>query len=205
MRFFWPCLYGLLACIAYAVRVNLHGRKLFLASLGGALGWFTYLMFGFTGYELVQYFMSAVAISIYAEIMARVNKAPVTGFLLVSMLPMVPGGGIYHTMESAVAGNVDQFIRRGLYTFAIAGALAIGVLVVSSIMHLSQAITTRRLENRRAILEAQQAASRAADEAAIRQMHREERLAMQEQRKALEKFIEPDGKSREDDSKPDQP
>ena len=138
MRFFWPCLYGLLACIAYAVRVNLHGRKLFLASLGGALGWFTYLMFGFTGYELVQYFMSAVAISIYAEIMARVNKAPVTGFLLVSMLPMVPGGGIYHTMESAVAGNVDQFIRRGLYTFAIAGALAIGVLVVSSIMHLSQ-------------------------------------------------------------------
>lgn len=202
MHFFWPCLYSLLACIAYAVRVNLHGRKLFLASLGGMFGWFTYLVFGFTGYELVQYFMSAVAISIYAEIMARVNKAPVTGFLLVSMLPMVPGGGIYHTMESAVAGNVDRFIRTGLYTFAIAGALAIGVLVVSSIMHLSQSIAARRLANRRAILETQQAASRAADELAIRQMYREERRVMREQQEALEKFIRPDEKSHEDGSKP---
>ena len=136
MDIFLPCLYSFAACLGYCLRVNLRGRKMVLASLGGAIGWLFYLLFSFTGYELLQYFAGIVAITVYAEVMARVNKTPVTGFLLVSMLPMVPGGGIYHTMEYAVLGDIDAFIRTGLYTFAIAAALAIGMLVVSSPVRL---------------------------------------------------------------------
>ena len=39
-------------------------------------------------------------------------------------------------MEYAVLGDIDAFIRTGLYTFAIAAALAIGMLVVSSPVRL---------------------------------------------------------------------
>ena len=74
--------------------------------------------------------------SAYAEVMARVFKAPVTGFLTIGILPLVPGGGIYYTMEYCVSGETSQFIETGIHTFAIAGALAIGVLVVSSLVRL---------------------------------------------------------------------
>ena len=66
--------------------------------------------------------------------MARVNRAPVTGFLLVGLLPLVPGGGIYYTMEYGISGDTINFLQTGLHTFGIAGSLALGILVVSSIV-----------------------------------------------------------------------
>ena len=128
MELLLPCFYSFVACMAYCLCVNLRGRRMIWASLGGAIGWGVYLLFGFVNQDIFQFFMSAVASSAYSEIMARVNKSPVTGFLLVSMLPMVPGGGIYHTMEYAVSGNNEMFLSTGLHTFGIAGALALGVL-----------------------------------------------------------------------------
>ena len=57
---------------------------------------------------------------------------------------MVPGGGIYYTMEYCVSGQTSQFIETGIHTFAIAGALAVGVLIVSSLVHLFQKMQLRR-------------------------------------------------------------
>ena len=54
MDIFLPCLYSFAACLGYCLRVNLRGRKMVLASLGGAIGWLFYLLFSFTGYELLQ-------------------------------------------------------------------------------------------------------------------------------------------------------
>ena len=86
--------------------------------------------------DILQYFIATVVISIYAEIMARILKIPVTGLLLVALLPMVPGGGIYYTMEYCVIGNDAMFIETGLHTLGIAGALAMGILFVSSFVRL---------------------------------------------------------------------
>lgn len=131
-----PCLYSFVACAAYCLCMNLRGPKMLSASWGGALGWLVYLAFGFTGNDIFQYFTGALAVSVYAEIMARVHKTPVTGLLLVSLLPMFPGGGIYHTMEYAVSGDMNAFLDTGLHTFGIAGTLAMGVLLVSSTVRL---------------------------------------------------------------------
>lgn len=134
--------------MAYCLCVNLRGRRLIWASLGGAIGWGVYLLFGFVNQDIFQFFMSALATSAYSEVMARVNKSPVTGFLLVSMLPMVPGNGIYHTMEYAVSGNGSMFLSTGLHTFGIAGALAMGVLMVSSVVRLSATIHKQKQAER---------------------------------------------------------
>ncbi|MCH3972453.1 MAG: threonine/serine exporter family protein [Oscillospiraceae bacterium] len=136
MQFFFPCFYSFVACVAYCMCVNLKGWRMVWASLGGAIGWGVYLLFGFLHHDLFQYMMASVAVSAYSEVMARLNKTPVTGFLLVSMLPMVPGGGIYNTMQYAVSGNNSMFLSTGLHTFGIAGAIALGVLLVSSTVRL---------------------------------------------------------------------
>ena len=49
-----------------------------------------------------------------------------------ALFPLVPGADIYYTMDYAVRGNTDAFIRYGLHTGALAGTLAVGILLVST-------------------------------------------------------------------------
>lgn len=63
--------------------------------------------------------------------------------MTIGILPLVPGGGIYYTMEYCVSGQTELFIETGIHTFAIAGALAVGVLIVSSLVRLFQMMQLR--------------------------------------------------------------
>ena len=104
-----------------------------ICCFGGALGWLAYLLVMLTGMsDLLGYFLAALAISAYAEIMARIRKCPVTAYLLISFLPLVPGAGIYYTVEYALQGNMQMFLNKGMHTLGLAGALAVGVLLMSS-------------------------------------------------------------------------
>ncbi len=82
--------------------------------------------------DLTAFLLSAATISVYAEIMARIRKCPATSYLLVALFPLVPGADIYYTMDYAVRGNTDAFLQHGLHTGAIAGTLAVGILLVST-------------------------------------------------------------------------
>ena len=64
------------------------------------------------------------------------RSKPATGYLLVALFPLVPGGGIYYTMEYCIAGNTDLFLETGLHTLGVAGVLALGVLLVSSVVRM---------------------------------------------------------------------
>ena len=123
--FLLPCLYAVLACVAFCFILNQRGLLLVVSSLGGGGGWAVCLLCAFTGSDIVQYFAGAVAVALYAEVMARLLKAPATGFLVVGILPFVPGGGIYYTMEYCLSGNTQLFLSTGIHTFGVAGAVAV--------------------------------------------------------------------------------
>lgn len=76
--------------------------------------------------------------------MARLRKCPVTGYLLVAFFPLVPGGGIYYSMEFAIAGQTRNFANTLMYTVEFAGALALGVLLVSSAVRMRRTVRERR-------------------------------------------------------------
>ena len=133
---FLPCLWAFFACAGFCFVFNMRGKVLLLASLGGSLGWFVYLLFSSLGNDIIQFFIATVATAVYAEVMARVMKRPATEFQIVALLPMVPGGGIFYTMEYCVIGNNERFVQTGLHTLGIAGSLAIGILLVSSFVRL---------------------------------------------------------------------
>lgn len=127
------CLYAFVGGLAFAIPFNVHGREVPLASLGGALGWLVYLLaLPPLQSEVAAYFAAALALSLYSEIMARVRKRPVTAYLLISIFPLVPGAGIYYTMQYAIQGDVDHFVSRGMHTLGLSGALALGVLLIST-------------------------------------------------------------------------
>ena len=54
-------------------------------------------------------------------------------YLLVALLPLVPGGGIYYAMSYCVAGDTDRFLAELLHTFGMAAALAVGAMLASSV------------------------------------------------------------------------
>lgn len=139
------CLWAFCACLPFSLIFNIRGRAVWISALGGALGWLVFLLLRPIGNEMIRFFFAACAISLYAEVMARVNAMPVTIFQMVALLPLVPGGGIYYTMEYYVLGDTARFIETGLNTLGIAGSLAMGVLLISSLFRIWGTLQLQRI------------------------------------------------------------
>ncbi len=129
---------SLIGCIGFSILFNIHGPGGLLCALGGVVTWVVFdLILKAGGDEMFAYFSGAFLASVYAEVMARVRKYPAISYLVVSLFPLIPGAGIYYTMYYAVHGNMERFAAEGTRTGAIAGVMAVGVLLVSTIVRLS--------------------------------------------------------------------
>lgn len=127
------CAAAFVGCIGFAILFNIHGPGGLLCALGGSLAWLIYaglVQLGFS--ELTGYFWGAAASAIYAESMARIRKYPAISYLVVSLFPLLPGAGVYYAMTYAVHGEMERFASQGTSTAAIAGVLAVGILLVST-------------------------------------------------------------------------
>ena len=131
------CISALVACTGYGLVFNVHGRGFILCVLGGALGWGVYcIAMHFGCSEPLSYFFASIFTSLYSEVMARIRKHPATAFLVVSLMPMFPGAGVYYATRFFVQNDLTGFANRGSATIAIAGAIAIGILSVSTLFRL---------------------------------------------------------------------
>ena len=79
-------------------------------------------------------FLAAVAIGVFSEVMARLRRCPVTGYLQVALLPLVPGAGIYYAMGYCVEGETQMFLTTLLHTFGMAAALSVGAMLATSVL-----------------------------------------------------------------------
>lgn len=137
MNYVITCLYAFGASFAFAIVFNIPKNKLLLSALGGLLGQFIYVVIqSIITNDVVPYMVATIAIALYAEIMARLTKSPTTIYLAVALIPLVPGGGIYYTMLNFINGEIDLGISTGIQTLLISGALAMGIILVSSTVNL---------------------------------------------------------------------
>lgn len=143
-QYVYPCLCAFAACIGFGILYNIHGFGLVICAGCGTLGWLSYLLVEpLVHSDLIQIFVAALVISACAEIMARVRRCPVTAYQMVGLFPLVPGGGIYYAMEHAINGENDLFFATLMHTLGLAGALAVGVLLVSSAVRLVNVLRAR--------------------------------------------------------------
>ena len=125
---------ALLGSIGFGILFNLRGRRLMLAGLGGMLGWIIYLiLYRITGHEVMSYGLATVLTTLYSQAMARIVKSPATLFLVPSVVPMLPGGYLYYSMLYSVSGDWDNFLAEGVLTLSTAAAIAVGMMVGSSL------------------------------------------------------------------------
>ncbi|OFI05566.1 hypothetical protein CLOACE_15720 [Clostridium acetireducens DSM 10703] len=129
------CIFACIASLGYCITFNVKGKKIIYTALGGGIGWFFYLLTAklIPSSSIFSYFVASTVISIYGEIMARIMKIPVTIFVICAIIPLVPGGGMYYTMFESIQGNANESLLLGINTLSIAGAIAAGILLVSSI------------------------------------------------------------------------
>ena len=131
------CFFAFIGCMGFVILFNIHGKGSPLCALGGALTWAVYLIaLELWGSELTAYFWSALFSSLYSEIIARIRKNPAITYLVISIFPIIPGAGAYYTMNYAVRGEMELFASRGLFTAAIAGVMAVGILLGSTIFRM---------------------------------------------------------------------
>ena len=131
------CLGTFIGCVGFAIQFNIHGPGGLLCALGGVVAWTVYYLcvqFGFS--ELTGYFWGGFFSAVYSEILARVRKYPAISYLVVSIFPLIPGAGVYRTMLHAVRGEMDLFAAQGMFTAAIAGVIAVGILLVSTTVRM---------------------------------------------------------------------
>ena len=132
------CLVCLIGCVGFAILFNVHSWGLPLCAIGGCLTWAVYLLsMEATGNIYVSNFWATAFAAAYSEVMARIRKYPATSYLVVSLFPLLPGAGIYYTMGYALEGNMTLALHKGLETAAVAGVMAVGILVISTAVRAS--------------------------------------------------------------------
>ena len=133
MILLYECILTFLACIAISINFNVKSFYILYTAIGGTI---TYLVFSLTsGIDNVamQCFVASMFASIYSETLARIIKVPATTFLIVSIIPLVPGSDLYRTMEYCINREIMKFATSALNTLGIAGSIALGILLISSL------------------------------------------------------------------------
>ena len=134
-----------LSSVGFAMLFNVRRDRLILAGVGGFLGWAVYLLMGSVLVsDVPRYFVAAVVITVYAEVMARIVKCPATIFVATAAIPLVPGGMLYRSMYAFMSSNSVLGMEYGVEAILLAGALALGMLSPTTLFLLVR----RRVERK---------------------------------------------------------
>lgn len=126
-----------LSSLGFSMLFGVRRRFLLPAALGGLLCWGVYLgMDAWLHKEFLSCLVAAALAVIYAELHARKLKTPATLFVVPAILPLVPGGALYYTMENIVHGRMAEARSYGQQTLVAALAIAAGISIVVALREL---------------------------------------------------------------------
>ncbi len=108
------CLYAFLACVGFSLVFDVKRvRFVVLSSLIGAVGWAVFLLLtNAVSSDVWRYLLATIAVSALSELSARLFKAPATVFLLIGIVPLVPGSGLYYAMSDPYAVTMSCSPKR---------------------------------------------------------------------------------------------
>ena len=134
--------------LGFAMLFNVRGKKLPLASLGGLLAWAVYLLIArHTSNDYLCGFCASVALTLYAEVMAILEKSPVTVFLVSAAIPLIPGAALYRAMDGLMHGKLEGFVQYGRYALLFAASMSAGITVTTILFQLIRSGLRRRFQH----------------------------------------------------------
>ena len=127
--------------LGFAIIFNLRKKHLVFASLGGVFCWGAYLLMDmlYQGVFIPTLVASAVA-ALYAEVFARILKAPATVIFVSAIIPLIPGSSLFYTMSSIVSGEIELFKKYGIETILFVLGITSGISIVWSAWYMFQKV-----------------------------------------------------------------
>lgn len=107
-------------------------NTLLACGLTGAIGWLSFMIVDSWQTTLMATLFAAITVGVCGEIFARVYKTPVTVFVIVGFIPLVPGSKAYNTILLLTGGEFGAGMELGLQTIFTACAIGLGLSITSS-------------------------------------------------------------------------
>jgi len=134
----------LFAIVGICILFHVPVRRIPAGAVIGAITWILYqLTLSASGSIIFSCFIGACGVGLMSEIAARVFKDAATIFIIPGILCLVPGLGIYKTMAAMVSDNLNTALNIGAQTVFTAGAVAFGLLAMTSIIRIVLLITKK--------------------------------------------------------------
>ena len=141
---------GTIATLGFAILFRLKPSHWPFAMIDGLFACICY--FGFTelfGGNFLPNLLAAFAASVFADLFARLCKAPSTVFILPGCIALVPGGTLYYAMSNLLSENREMAFEYFLITLTIGIAIGGGIIAASLLRVTIQAIS-RKLKRKNA-------------------------------------------------------
>ena len=126
--------------VGFTVLFRLRRQLIIPASLGGCLSWGIYLLAHLYYNIFFACLIASACAALYAELLARIRKAPVTLFFISAVIPLIPGSTLYYTMSYAVQRNWEKAGEYGNMTLQYAFAIAVGISLIWAVFSMGQKI-----------------------------------------------------------------
>ena len=141
---FGEFIFAFLGTLGFTFIFNVPLRHIPVASFVGGAGWVVFQIADAMGCGVaIACFFGACTVGLTSDIASKVCKEAATIFVIPGVLPLVPGAGTYYTMLAVIEGNLDQAAAKGIETLAMAGAIALGLLVMGTVMQIIRGASKR--------------------------------------------------------------
>lgn len=121
-----------------------------ISTILGSLG---YILYEFSSpllhSPIAAYFGATLFMAVVSELLARIFKMPTTVFIIPSIIPLVPGLGLYQTMSYLVENESAKAAQTGINTIFAIVAMAMA-LVLTSVFTAAISGTVKKRQQRRA-------------------------------------------------------
>ena len=134
---FWPFLFAFCSTVGFCILFHVPKRHILPASLVGACGWLTYVVcLASDSGSVLGCFAASCIVALLSDIFSRIFKDAATIFIIPGILPLVPGANMYYTMLAILDRDMDKTASIGTETMLMAGAIAVALLMVASLIKL---------------------------------------------------------------------
>lgn len=128
---------ALLATGAFSVIFRVPVRNIPVCMVIGAMGFIAYeISFNYYESPVIGCFFGACIVGLLSSFAARIFKDAETIFVIPGILCLVPGAGIFNTMAAVLKDDFSGAAEIGVQTLMMAGAIAVGLLTIGSILRV---------------------------------------------------------------------
>ena len=128
---------ALVSSFGFSLLFNQSKQHWFFSALGGMLCWGIFLLIKHLGAGIfLSTMISGAVIVLYSELMARVKKTPASHYLIIGIIPLVPGGSLYYCMSYAIQGELEIARMYGGEAAQYALGIAVGISLTWALMEM---------------------------------------------------------------------